>query len=149
MFSQIYQVDSEGTPEDYNRRIVEALETNNCLREFHLKAYIDEKLYPHLSIIIEHLCRNESLSEVTIDLYSELVGELQLCVSSIHYLTCLHLEWRKRGSIPSSTKCFSLLDYPFQPFFHTMYVFLTACTVSLMPWFIQPISIVTPITPQK
>ena len=58
------------------------MEANNYLREFHLMVGINN---PDSSIITEHLCRNETLSEVTIDSNDEYVeeGELQFCVSSI------------------------------------------------------------------
>ena len=112
LFTYIYQGNSKGPHEDF-RRIVEALEANNCLREFHLKARIDNP-YLDYSIIIEHLCRNKTLSEVTIDLRGEYKGELPLCVSSTQYFTCLHLGREPcRGSIPSPTECFTSWISPF------------------------------------
>ena len=63
-------------------RIFKDLEANTCFREFHLMAGTG-KGGPGLSITIEHLCRNETLNEVTIDLRGVYEGELQLCVSSI------------------------------------------------------------------
>ena len=84
LFSQI-QIDSKGLQEDC-RRIIEALEAKNCLREFHLKDK-GSNFNPGVSIFTELLCRNETLSEVIIDSYSEHVnkGEFQLCVSSIQH----------------------------------------------------------------
>ena len=113
LFSYIHQVDIEGLRKDC-RRIVEALEANNCLREFQLKDNFNH-YHPGLSIITEHLCRNETLNEVTIDLGGDHEGELQLCVSSIQYFTCHHLGQRTmQRKHPLPNRMFSLLDYPFQ-----------------------------------
>ena len=150
MISYIYQT----LPEEDCYRIGEALKANNCLREFHLKEGMMMKMtignsYPGLPIIIEHLCRNETLNEVTIDLKSEdkYKGELQLCVSSIQYFTCLHLGREPyRESIPSPTECFPPGLSPSSTVLHTKHVFLTACTVHWCLWFIQPSSMV-PLTP--
>ena len=78
-----YWIQSNINEEDC-RRIVQALETNNCLREFNLNSFQPGKSC--LPIIAEHLCRNETLNDITIDFYSTSVfeGELQLTyVSSI------------------------------------------------------------------
>ena len=124
LFSYVYQFHSKEIQEDF-RRIVEVLEANNCLREFHLKNAMDFG-----SIIIDHLCRNETLNEVTIESEGECRGELQLCVSSIQYFTCLHLGREPcRGSIPSPTECFPPGLSPSSTVLHTKHVFLTACTV--------------------
>ena len=110
MISYIYQT----LPEEDCYRIGEALKANNCLREFHLNGRVHHD-HPGLSIIIEHLCSNETLNEVTIDLKGGHEGELQLCVSSIQYFTCLHLEQRTmQRKHPLPNRMFSLLIIPFQ-----------------------------------
>ena len=132
LYSYIHQDDSNAPLEDC-RRIGEALEANNCLREFHLKNRLGHP-HPGLSIITEHLCRNETLNEVTIDLEGECEGELQLCVSSIQYFTCLHLEQRTmQGKHPLPNRMFPSWIIPFQNCFtyqacvsHCMYSFIDA-----------------------
>ena len=119
--------------QEYCRRIVEALEANNCLREFHLTVGTEN---PDSFVIIEHLCRNDTLNEVTIDLEGKYKckGELQLCVSFIQYFTCLHLEQRTRQrKHPLPTGCFPSWIIPFQYCFtyqacvsHCMYSFIDA-----------------------
>ena len=71
----MYEVNSEELQENC-RRIVEALEANKCLREFHIKALGNHPGPPDLSIFIEHYCRNETLSEVTITPSNVGIGEL-------------------------------------------------------------------------
>ena len=132
LYSYIHQDDSNAPQEDC-RRVGEALEANSCLREFHLKTW-SGNCYPSLSIIIEHLCRNETLNEVTINLRGKYEGELQLCVSSIQYFTCLHLEQRTmQRKHPPPTECYPSWIIPFHYCFtyqacvsHCMYSFIDA-----------------------
>ena len=111
------QLSNEELQEDC-RRIVEALEANNCLREFHLMDRFGIPFWD-FSIILEHLCRNETLNEVTIDSGGVYEGELQLCVSSIQYFTCLHLVQRTmQRKHPLPNRMLSLLDYPLPVLFY-------------------------------
>ena len=129
MFSYIYQLNSKGIQEDF-RRLVEALEANNCLREFHLKNTIYS-----ISIIIEHLCRNETLIEVTMESWNgEYEGELQLCFfHSIIYIPSFRAENHAEEASPPQQNVFPPGLSPSSTVLHTKLVNLTACTVSLMP----------------
>ena len=126
MISYIYQNLIRAQEDCY--RIGEALKANNCLRKFHLTSRILSP-YPGFSIITEHLCRNETLNEVTIDLGGGHEGELQLCVSSIQYFTSFRAENHAEEASPPQQNVFPPGLSPYSTVLHTKHVFLTACTV--------------------